>query len=64
MVKNSTIQGLFGFNPSDYVAKSVCVPAPIGCGGEAKPFASDEDEVEYKISGLCSKCQSKYFSKN
>jgi hypothetical protein len=42
-----------------------CLPPPFGCGKKAS-FNNDldghENKQEYKISGLCAKCQKKQFS--
>ena len=34
-----------------------CVPVPIGCGGPAIDFRDATSGKEYRISGLCQKCQ-------
>lgn len=39
----------------------VCVRKPIGCGGEAKSFRDETSRREYRISGLCQKCQDEIF---
>ena len=60
-MKDVFVQKMFGFRPSQYIEQGKCVPAPMGCGGDAKSFNNELDEKEYKISGLCSDCQKKYF---
>jgi hypothetical protein len=39
----------------------VCVPAPFGCGGPATEFRNELSRREYRISGLCQKCQDSVF---
>jgi len=39
----------------------VCVPPPIGCGGPATGFRDESSRREYRISGLCQKCQDELF---
>lgn len=60
-MRDALIEKMYGFRPSEYIQKGLCVPAPTGCGQPVSPFAQASDEVEYKISGLCSECQKKYF---
>ncbi len=43
------------------IARAVCVPAPIGCGGEAVEFRDDWSREEFAISGLCQSCQDEIF---
>ena len=38
-----------------------CVPAPMGCGGEAVEFEDNICLMEYTISGLCQTCQHEVF---
>jgi hypothetical protein len=38
-----------------------CQPAPIGCGGPATEFRDHLSAKEYRISGLCQKCQDAIF---
>lgn len=38
-----------------------CIPAPLGCGGDAVEFRDALSEKEYRISGLCQKCQDSVF---
>lgn len=38
-----------------------CQPAPVGCGGLATGFRDDLSAMEYRISGLCQKCQDSVF---
>ncbi len=43
------------------VKENRCVPAPIGCGGLATNFKDEISRREYRISGLCQKCQDSVF---
>ena len=43
------------------IAQYKCVPAPIGCGRPALFFRDLLSRKEYKISGLCQRCQDKFF---
>lgn len=55
--------------PVDYVvggrqtaqAHNRCMPAPIGCGEPAEHFDDETSRREYRISGLCQKCQNAIF---
>ena len=38
-----------------------CVRAPIGCGMPVTGFKDALSEREYRISGLCQKCQDAFF---
>jgi len=38
-----------------------CIRAPFGCGGAAVEFQDDLSRREYRISGLCQKCQDSVF---
>lgn len=46
---------------SSAIAKDVCIPKPIGCGGPAIEFNNTLSRKEYGISGLCQACQDKFF---
>jgi len=39
----------------------VCVSAPFGCGQNIGEFKDDLSLTEYRISGLCQKCQDEIF---
>jgi hypothetical protein len=43
------------------ITSDVCVPKPMGCGGEATKFRNSLSQREYTISGLCQHCQDKMF---
>jgi hypothetical protein len=49
------LESLYGRTSS--IAADHCVRAPIGCGGEATNFRDERSRKEYRISGLCQKCQ-------
>lgn len=40
-----------------------CIPAPIGCGGSVsvQGFRDEISKKEFRISGLCQKCQDSVF---
>lgn len=48
-------------NRTDSIVNDRCVPAPIGCGGPATDFRDDISAKEFRISGLCQKCQDSIF---
>jgi len=54
---------LLGQTPARVAAITgdVCIPAPIGCGGPAIEFRDEISRREYRISGLCQKCQDLVF---
>ncbi len=43
------------------IAGNMCIGAPIGCGGPATEFRDECSKREYRISGLCQKCQDAFF---
>jgi len=38
-----------------------CVRPPVGCEGPATEFRDELSKREYRVSGLCQKCQDKIF---
>lgn len=48
-------------NRSEAIYTDKCVEPPMGCGGPATEFKDDLSRREYRISGLCQKCQDKVF---
>ena len=56
-----TLADVFGVNRVEAVLNEVCVEAPIGCGQPVEGFRTDLNAREYEISGLCEKCQDRYF---
>lgn len=55
----SELQRLFGFDRRTAIRAGRCVPAPVGCGGDATEFRDAQSTIEYTISGLCQACQDK-----
>ena len=39
------------------VQAGLCLPPPFGCGSHVIPFSGTLDEHEYRIGGLCQRCQ-------
>jgi len=58
---NALINTLTGGDREAQIKGNVCVPAPIGCGGPANEFRDAFSEKEYRMSGLCQKCQDEFF---
>ncbi len=50
-----------GYVRGIFIAVNRCLPKPYGCGGEATEFNNEPSEREYAMSGLCQKCQDKFF---
>ena len=46
---------------TDAITSDRCIDPPIGCGGPATSFRDALSRREYEISGLCQKCQDKFF---
>jgi len=57
----NALTNLFGFDRRDSINNNVCIPKPFGCGGPAVKFRDKISEHEYRISGLCQRCQDKAF---
>ncbi len=55
------LTNLFGVNREEAILNEVCVAAPVGCGKPVEGFRTDLTAREYEISGLCEKCQERYF---
>lgn len=55
---NNFAQGAFGRNRSDTMRANKCVT----CGGGAFLFRDDLSLKEYRISGMCQRCQDSVFS--
>lgn len=43
------------------IAKDCCVKPPFGCGQPVGEFRDALSEKEYRVSGLCQKCQDEIF---
>lgn len=50
-----------GVSREDTIRSNKCMPAPIGCGGEATGFRDTVSKREYSNSGLCQQCQDSFF---
>ena len=57
----SLMNQLTGCDTVEMIAANRCVPSPIGCGGAADNFRDETSRREYRISGLCQKCQDSVF---
>ena len=55
--KDNLTKDLFGVSFSEAMATATCVY----CRGKAKVFKDELSEKEYKISGLCQRCQDETF---
>lgn len=60
----SAIKRAMGFDRRTAIILDLCQPEPIGCGGDATEFADELSRAEYRISGLCQKCQDQFFSED
>lgn len=52
-------KSIFGRSRSEAIASDTCVNCEADCTPES--FADDLSKVEFTISGLCQKCQDKFF---
>lgn len=43
------------------IGGNYCMPPPLGCGKKVTGFRDELSAREYKISGLCQKCQDEMF---
>ena len=53
------LSALAGASREETIRARRCMPAPIGCGGDAHAFKDSLSVKEYRISGLCQACQDK-----
>ena len=58
----SALRDMFGFDRGIHIVANQCVTSPVGCGGAADLFTDEVSKREYRISGLCQKCQDSIFS--
>lgn len=58
---DALIAELFGGSRIESITANKCFPKPIGCGKPAVEFRDAVSHREYRISGLCQKCQDKVF---
>lgn len=49
------------FGRTSSINNNVCIPKPMGCGGPATEFTDPQSEHEYRISGMCQKCQDAFY---
>lgn len=61
---NEFIKAVFGIDRVDIIKQGACIRPPIGCGREnvGEDFRDEVSEREYRISGLCQRCQDKIFN--
>jgi hypothetical protein len=54
---------MFGVDRQESIKENVCIGPPIGCGQPISNFGlwSEIEQAEYKISGLCQRCQRAIF---
>lgn len=55
------LEGLFGTARVDSIMNDRCVNPPVGCAGPATEFRDEVSKREFRISGLCQKCQDEIF---
>ena len=58
------LSALTGVDRTVTISHDICIPTPIGCGGQAANFRDEISRKEYTISGLCQKCQDSIFGVN
>ena len=58
---NAAINALTGDNREATIALELCVKPPFGCGQPIEGFTDALSEKEYRISGMCQKCQDGFF---
>lgn len=49
------------YGRSTAIGSDRCVPYPVGCGKPIEGFRDEKSAREYRISGLCQKCQDEVF---
>ena len=55
------INSSFGVKREESIVANLCISPPIGCGKPITEFRDQLSEQEYRISGLCQKCQDQIF---
>ena len=55
------LTALTGQDRREVIKTDKCMAAPFGCGGDATEFKDAISVREYRISGLCQKCQDAVF---
>jgi len=48
-------------DPDKAIRENRCQPPPVGCGGPAMVFRDPLSAREYRITGMCQKCQDEFF---
>ncbi len=56
------ISAVLGQDRRTAIHEDKCQPPPIGCGLPVGEFKDPISAKEYRISGLCQKCQDRLFS--
>ena len=56
-----SLTALTGQDRKEVIRSDQCMAAPYGCGGAATEFRDELSVKEYRISGLCQKCQDGVF---
>ena len=62
---SKALDSIFGGNREQDIRESRCRPSPLGCGKQINQATEWRDEAsrhEYRISGLCQKCQDLAFA--
>lgn len=49
-------------DPDKAIREDRCQPPPIGCGGPATAFRDALSAKEFRITGMCQKCQDEFFN--
>ncbi len=60
---DNLLTSIFGFDRRESIIQNRCVPPPIGCDQEIKEkdFQNELERKEFRISGLCPRCQREIF---
>jgi len=58
------LEGIFGTAREASIMADRCVNPPVGCAGPATEFRDEISKREFRISGLCQKCQDSIFGVN
>jgi hypothetical protein len=57
----SFLKRTFGVDRREAICHDRCISPPIGCGEFVAGFRDECSRKEFKISGLCQKCQDSVF---
>jgi hypothetical protein len=55
------LHSVLGASRRETIIAGRCVPPPFGCGTDVGTFRDLASLAEYRISGLCQRCQDKIF---